>query len=149
MKGQYRIVSEVLLFGIGIGIAILVLTTYQTLSNSISKITFSDQLEGVSEIITSNIVKVFENKNVCWIVLEIPNKVSGREYKIVLDNKNYATAYLVISDYENPKIRVEKELFNISNNNIDYSEVLSTARYINISRDVNEKISISRCEFYE
>ncbi len=148
MKGQYRIISEVLLFGIGIGIAILVLTTYQSLNKSIGKLTFYDQLEEVSNFVTASVVKVSQTSGDSWLILEIPEKLSGREYKIILDNKTYSVAYLIVSDYRNSNIQVQKQLFNMTNDNIDYGEVLSTARYINISR-CSGKIRIKRCEYEE
>ena len=56
-KGQYRIVSEILLFAIGLAIASFVVVVFTNLQESITQTSAKDQMLSVSNLISASIIK--------------------------------------------------------------------------------------------
>ncbi len=144
-KGQYRIISEILLFGVGIIIMSYVIVNFDTLENSVQEITINDQLNSVADLVSTAVVKVANQEN-ATIRIKVPSKISDSFYRISL--KDADGGKLVIREIDGPAF-VERQLFNINYNNtinngniINNSEVISSAQFIEIVK--NEKITIVR-----
>ncbi|MBI4162465.1 MAG: hypothetical protein HY513_02185 [Candidatus Aenigmarchaeota archaeon] len=138
MKGQIRIISEILLFMVGIVITSFVIFTFTNIASISEERALNDQLTGVADTISSAILKVTSNKNTS-LTIEIPAKLSGKQYAIILDES------LIITD---GRIEIVRELFNITKSyNIitsDGGRITSSAQYLTIRSDDKNNIIISR-----
>ena len=146
-KGQYRIVSEILLFLVGMLITTFVIINFGSVENSVKKISLNDQLESVGDTVATAIAKVASFDN-ATIRLSIPDKVSNNVYRITITNANGGEMTLTTLD---GTTSIKRQIFNIdydntnSNNHvINNSEVVSSAEFIKIVK--NEKITIVRSE---
>ena len=144
-KGQHRIISELLLFAVGIVITSYVIINFNAMQDSMKKIAVSDQLETVADIVSAAVVKVANTDN-ATIKLMVPYLVSGKQYKISL--KDVDGGKILINTLDGSAY-VERQLFNIdydntisSNRIINNSEVISSAQFIEIVK--NEKITLLR-----
>ena len=144
-KGQYRILSEILLFSIGILITSYVIINFNNLQTATKEVTLKDQLENIADTVSTAIVKAAETGNAS-IRLTIPAKVSGSLYKISI--KDVEGGKLIISTLDG-STSIERQLFNIDYDNtistngiINNSEVASSAQFIEIVK--NEKITLQR-----
>ena len=144
-KGQYRIVSEILLFLIGILITSFIIINFGNVEDSVKKISVRDQLESVGNSVATAIVKVANADN-ATIRLSIPDMVSKNIYRISLRSTNGGEMILSTLD---GNTSVKRQIFNIdydntgSNNHvINDSDVVSSAEFIEIVK--NEKITILR-----
>jgi len=122
MKGQYQIINEILIVAIGIILVGVFLFTFTSVENSVTNINEQDQIESISNYITSGIVKAYSIKN-SEIRLEIPEKIGKNVYRIFA-NENL-TIFI-------PGYNYTKELFNIGKNYNISGEVMSSAGYIKI-----------------
>jgi hypothetical protein len=138
MKGQYRIVGEILIFAIGIAITSFVIVSFQKVSDSVSRISIEDQLTSVSNLLSSGIVKAAGTDST--IRLNIPREVSGMVYRISVKDDT------IIISTANNLVSVSKQIFNIGHPYIISGDVFSSAEYIDIvSSDSN--IMIKRSDF--
>ena len=141
-KGQYRLISEMLLFLIGIMITSYVIINFGSLQTSVTGMATRDP-------VASAIVKVANTDN-ATIRLVIPVKVSESVYKIsIKDQHGLFFGGIINVTTLDGAISVERQLFNIdydntiSNNHIiNNSEVVSSAQLIEIRK--NEKITLIR-----
>jgi hypothetical protein len=141
MKGQYRVLTEVMIFGIGIAITSFIILSFQTVENSISKISLEDNLLSVSNIITTSIVKVADG-DTDILRLKIPQSIAEQSYLISIDND-----MLVLRFTEKPEINVTQQLFNITQNHniiIMGNFLDSSSRYLEISSDNGVDIIIRK-----
>ena len=138
MKGQHRIVNEILIFTIGIAITSFVLISFQNINDGMSRIAVQDQLTSVSNLISSGIIKVAGTNAI--VSLKIPRDVSGMLYKIHLED-NTVTLYTI----ENP-IPVTRQIFNIGHSYNIKGDVFSSAEYIDIKSD-DSGIVVERSDF--
>ena len=133
-KGQYRIVSEILLFAAGLAIASFVAITFNDLRDSISEITKRDQMISISNLISASLIKsIAENTTTR---LRIPDLISDEVYIISFESSAGGACTIgncllrlrtVVSG-----ITVTQQLFNISQSHIINGNVYSSARYIEI-----------------
>ena len=145
MKGQYRIISEIILFGVGILITSYVIINFNNLQSAVKEITLDDQMNSVADVVSAAVIKVASADNAS-IRLVIPDKISDSIYRIAIRDADGGK--LVISKLDGTA-SVERKLFNInydntisSNNVINNSEVVSSAQFIEIVK--NEKITMLR-----
>ena len=138
MKGQQRVVNEVMIFAVGIAITTFIIFSFQNISDGISRISVEDQLISVSNLISSGIVKAAGTDSI--IRLRIPKDVSGMIYKISLRDDN-----ITVATIEKP-VSLSKEIFNIANPYIIRGEVFSSAEYIDIISSGSD-ITIKRSGF--
>ncbi|MCD6092498.1 MAG: hypothetical protein J7J38_00570 [Candidatus Aenigmarchaeota archaeon] len=127
MKGQYTLVTEVLIFFLGISIATLVLLSFNSIEKSFTDTAITDEMRGVSNLITAGIVKVFESKENTTLILKIPKTIAKNVYRVHVDNNN-----LTISLVKDPRVKIEQELFNISLSKSIIGDVVSSSEYIAI-----------------
>jgi len=146
-KGQYRIISEIILFSVGILITGYVIVNFNSLQDSTMKITFEDQMNSVADVVATAVIKVTHENNAS-VRLVIPDKISDSIYMIALREGAEGDGELIITKLDGTE-SVRKKLFNInhdntitSNNVINNSEVVSSAQFIEIVK--NEKITILR-----
>jgi len=144
-KGQYRIISEILLFGVGILITSYVIVNFDNLQSATKQLTLNDQMNNVADLVSTAIVKASIQDN-ATIRLTIPDKISDSIYRISI--KDAGGGKIIISKLDGTA-SVERQLFNINYNNtinngnvINNSEVASSAQFIEIVN--NGKITILR-----
>ena len=145
MKGQYRIISEILLFSIGIMITGYVIINFSNLQGTVRDVSVRDQLSSVADLVASAVAKVANTEN-STVELTIPDQISGTFYRISIKDEDGGK---VIVNTLNNSVTVERQIFNInydntdiSNNVINNSEVVSNAQFIQIIK--NEKITLAR-----
>ena len=136
MKGQNRILGEILIFSVCILIASYIIVSFGDFQKYVHNTTINNDLTILTNFLTSAITKVSENDN-STIRLSIPSKISGNTYRIRLEE-----SALTVSIFEIPSIKKSQQLFNIRKK-ITLSEVLSTAKFIEVVND-NGKIKIRR-----
>ncbi|HLC76670.1 MAG TPA: hypothetical protein VJH04_00535 [archaeon] len=144
-KGQYRVISEILLFFIGILITSFVIINFGNLETSIRSTSLHDQLESVGDSVATAIVKVATSEN-ATIRLAIPDQVSG--YTYVISIKDVNGGEMTVSTFDG-NVSIKRQIFNIDYDNtvignhvVNNSEVVSSAGFIEIIK--NEKITIAR-----
>lgn len=137
MKGQYIILSEIMLFAIGAIITIFVILNYQNVQGILTEMTLRDNLLSVSDTISAGIVKTAESNSI--VRVKIPYQISGHVYTITVKNDT-----IILASFENPAINVTQQLFNITqSHNITLlgNILLSSSRYLQI-HNVDNKIAI-------
>ncbi|HLD85686.1 MAG TPA: hypothetical protein VI968_03965 [archaeon] len=137
MKGQIRIISEVLLFMVGIAIASFVIYVFGNISSSVQVISTGDQMKAVGNEVADAIIKASKNANTT-IRVEVPMRLSGSPYSIwVLD-------HVVVSD---GKTTVYAELFNITKSYdiiVLSGKISSAAQFVEIQSTGDKKIYVYR-----
>lgn len=129
MKGQYRIVLEVMLFAIGVAMASFVLVSFQDLQETISANAMTDQLNAVLIDVMNGAVTASLNEN-ALVRVAIPPTINGEAYRIVAEN-DVLTASLL----EHPDVAVSREIFNIEEGNRVRGDIVSGARIVAITYD--------------
>ncbi|MBI4174184.1 MAG: hypothetical protein HY517_00940 [Candidatus Aenigmarchaeota archaeon] len=144
-KGQYRIISEIILFAVGILITSYVIVNFNSLQSATQEITLDDQMNNIADIVATAIVKVSTQDN-ATVRLTIPDRISDSIYRISI--KDAGGGKIIVSKMDGTA-SVERQIFNINYNNtintgsvINNSEVVSSAQFIEIVK--NEKITILR-----
>ena len=141
MKGQYRVLSEVMIFGIGIAITSFIIISFQSVQENITKISLEDNLMSVSNLIATSIVRVAESGN-SDLRLKIPQSIAEQSYIISTDDD-----MLILRFTEKPDINVTQQLFNITQNHniIVMGNFLdSSSRYLEISSENGVDIIIRK-----
>ena len=137
MKGQIRIVSEVLLFMVGIAIASFVIYIFGNISSSVQTLSSEDQMKAIGNEVADAIIKTSKNINTT-IRVKIPIRLSGNSYNIwVLD-------HVVVSD---GKTSVYAELFNITKSYdiiVLSGKISSAAQFVEVQSTDNKKIFVYR-----
>ncbi len=139
MKGQYRIVMEIMLFGIGIAITSFVLVSFHDIQKNTDEISVRNQMDTVLNSVLNGIVKSSLTKS-SIVRVEIPQTIAGRTYTIFVQNNKNLTAM----DLKDSSINASREIFNIdAPNNRVSGEVTSSARVVEIAYD-GSKITVQR-----
>jgi hypothetical protein len=90
------IFEQVLLFGIGVAIFVVLFVAFAAYQNYFSSINLQNQLSEVKDVMVMNILKVVEKENVtAHVMLEIPRRISDEGYEIVLSNSGLYVNSLV------------------------------------------------------
>lgn len=135
MRGQYRIVLEIMLFGIGVGITSYVVASFSQLQRTVEGSAVQDQLTAVANAVSTAIVRSVEENRTLF--LSIPDKLSEKIYRITFqdDNRNACggtgECYVVVSFPEEGG-EVRKKIFNIGSSHIITGDVVSTAGRLEI-----------------
>jgi len=137
MKGQYRIVTEVMLFAIGVAITSYVILSFGNVHAAIADLSLRDNMDGVANLVVNGLVKASAIKNTT-LRIEIPDKIAQYTYKIALSGDQ-----INVSSMDKPDIFVIKQLFNMSQNYIISGETVSSAKFIEIVFD-GTQIKIKR-----
>lgn len=145
IKGQYRAISEILLFSIGIMVTGYVIINFDTLRSGVKEISVRDQLENIADAVSSAVVKV-ANANNATARLAIPDRVSGSLYRVAIRDADGGKIVIMLLD---GSATIERQLFNINYDNtnnssgvVNNSEVASSAQFIEVIK--NEKITLRR-----
>ncbi|MBS3054226.1 MAG: hypothetical protein J4431_01690 [Candidatus Aenigmarchaeota archaeon] len=116
MKGQYRIIMEVLFFAIGILLASYMIISFSGVSDTVKGISTQNQLESVANSIKSAIAKSSELPNAA-IRVRVPATISESSYYMRLESEaggNCASSsdcYLNVTISSGEGIR--EKIFNI------------------------------------
>jgi hypothetical protein len=134
MKGQYRVIFEIMLFAIGVSIASFVMVNFQNLKDKTDELSIKDQMNTVLNSVINGVIQASTEKN-SMVRVEIPPTISGRSYKIFTDNKEYIT----IIDIADSSIRTTRKVFNLDKpNDRIKGEVNSAGGQVLITYDGNE-----------
>ncbi len=90
MKGQHRVINELLLFGIGALITLSIAGTVASFVTSLQKQAQTEQYNIMSNLVSMATTKAYlcgKSSN-CSITVEVPKKLSNARYTILL-SKNY------------------------------------------------------------
>ncbi len=138
MRGQFRVINELLLFGIGALLALSVAGTISFAVDSLQKQTERDQYYMIANLVSMATTKSYLCNKLtdadCNLVVDIPQKLSEEKYTIhLLDN-------ITISNF-----RTGEEIFikppKLNKTLSGY--ITSSARYF-VLNSTNEGITLSR-----
>ncbi len=99
MKGQHRVINELLLFGIGALVTLSLAGAVASFVTSLQKQAQTEQYYVMSNLISMATTKAYlcgKSAN-CNIITEVPEKLSNTKY-IILLNKNYVNVRNFRSD---------------------------------------------------
>ncbi len=145
MKGQNKIINEMLLFALGISITAAVILNFQTVHNSANDTTIYSNFNNVANTVLNGITQVL-NGDEGKVVVRIPESISSEVYRIKISSDT-----LMISSIDDPSINITKDLFNISESHIIYGDVISSAQYVEIVSEttgLTKFINVRRAEKY-
>ncbi len=134
MRGQYTILSEILIFSVGLAIASYVSMSFSGVKEFIGSVSTDDKMENAAITILNSIGASIREKS--YIVLEIPQAVSGKVYRIrVVDAGGGECAlhddcFLNLSTAD---ASVAKQIFNISQSYSIKGDLYSSARFLTIT----------------
>lgn len=96
MKGQYRVINELLLFGIGAILAISVAVIISTLVIPVQSQSQKEQYEMIANLASLATTKTYLCSNYadCSLSVDIPEKLSEDRYRISLDNDQISVSNL-------------------------------------------------------
>jgi hypothetical protein len=101
MKGQSPIFEQVMLFSISIAIFIICLSIFHIYEVYFTDIMMEDQLTGVKDFITSNILTLSKKNENFSMKLEIPGRILNQIYEINLYNltESFEFSGSILSSY--------------------------------------------------
>ena len=138
IKGQHRILMEVMFFAIGLGITSFVVVSFQGVQKDSDSVSIKDQMETVLNNVLNGIVKASAAES-SIVRVEIPTVISGRTYKIFVQNGGN----LSITDLKDSSINTTRKIFNIDKSYIVQGEAVSSAGIVLITND-GSKIIVQR-----
>lgn len=130
MKGQYRILTEVLLFAIGVAITSYIIISFDDVHEVLSENSIQSQLNSVNNYIASGIIKGYGKNST--IKLQVPDSVSGVNYRYFLDC-NDEICSINSTSLDSSNIKVSKKLFNVGIDYIINGDLTNAARFIEIN----------------
>jgi hypothetical protein len=146
MKGQNKIINEMLIFALGISITAAIVINFQMVQKSADETTTYSNFHNVANTIINGMTVVMNDRG--KVVVKIPDQINGEVYRIKVSSDE-----LIISNADNPSINIKKSLFNISSDYIVQGDVLSSAQYVDIVFEMSESgltkfIRVRRSERY-
>ncbi len=138
MRGQFRVINELLLFGIGALLALSVAGTISFAVDSLQKQTERDQYYMIANLVSMATTKSYLCNKLtdadCNLVVDIPQKLSEEKYTIHLSDN------ITISNF-----RTGEEIFIKAPklNKTLSGYITSSARYF-VLNSTNEGITLSR-----
>ena len=85
-KSQTMIFEHFLLFGIGIAIFIISFAVFNSYQSYFSSVTFNDQLNGIKDYISSNLLKISLIPGNTTMIVHIPKRAGNEFYAVKLTN---------------------------------------------------------------
>ncbi|MCX6815512.1 MAG: hypothetical protein NT120_01500 [Candidatus Aenigmarchaeota archaeon] len=138
MKGQYKLIFEVLLILAGIVMTGFVIANFQGMQKAATSIALRDSFNTVANNVIIAVIKASNEEN-SIIRLDIPDQISSNVYKIGMEGD-----LLTVSSVNNPEINITRQIFNIGQpNRISKSEVISSAGNIEVVTE-NGRIRLRR-----
>ena len=142
-KGQYRVVSEILMFGLGILITIYVVVNFNNIEGFITKTSKEQQYRSTVNVVrTFMILSSYSNSSV---KLSLPYQIAGKPYNIILNDGTcsiYEPCSIIVLDPETGE-SISKEIFNMTQSYNINGDVISTARDFEITND-GSSINVKR-----
>lgn len=127
MKGQYRIIVEIVLILMGILITSFVLSSFTTVQTSVKNISSSDGFSAVANNVLIGLMKASENNNTL-VRVDVPEKIYDHIYEIRIQGDELSITSLV-----DENMGLTRKIFNITSpNRIIPSRVVSSAGTIEI-----------------
>lgn len=112
MRGQYIVIEQVLLFGVGIVVMMAAYGVFRTLDLQIGKTAATDQFEDVGLGVAGDIVEIYEKSkyfNSSNTTVKIPKILANQMYEIFVDNLG-----VTVRSVDNPGISSTTGLYNIN-----------------------------------
>ena len=137
MKGQFRVINELLLFGIGALLALSVAGTVSFAVDSLQKQTEREQYYMIANLVSMAATKTYicgEYGN-CTLFIDIPQKLSDEKYIIHLSDNNVTISNFRTGDeifIKAPKL--DKTLNGFTTSSARYFVLDSTNEDITLSR---------------
>ncbi|UCG95248.1 MAG: hypothetical protein JSV92_04360 [archaeon] len=86
-KGQYFTLEQMLLFTIGIVMTVTIYFSLVTVNESVKGVAEEDQMYEIGKLISSQISRAYNTPNEVTLFFNIPKKISGKGYKIYVENE--------------------------------------------------------------
>ncbi len=141
LKAQIIVIEQVLLFGMGVAIFLICIMAFNIHNSYFSTIAANDQLNELSAVISSNIVKLsqLEENTDSFITMDIPEKIANREYTIKLDSSG-----LEITLHGLEELSKSCSIFSLEQSDLIFKsgEVYSKSKMLMIYKKGNEIIII-------
>jgi len=138
MRGQFRVVNELLLFGIGALIALSVAETVSFVVNSLQPQAEKNQYYMLANLVSMATTKMYicGQYGNCSLIVDIPQKLSEDGYLIsILNNKIFVSNFRT-----GEEINISAPNFSDKNMN---GYATSSARYF-VLDSINKEINLSR-----
>ena len=127
-KGQYRIVSEILTFGLGILITIYVVVNFNNIQDFITKTSKEQQYRSTANVVrTYTILSSYSNSSIRF---SLPYQIAGKPYNVILNDGSCSigeSCSILVFDPETGE-SISKEIFNMTQSYSINGDVISTAR---------------------
>lgn len=148
-KGQYRLVTEILIFGIGIAIVSYIIVNFNSVESTISNTAMKSHLRGASNLVMLGITKASLNAN-STVRITIPSKLSDNTYLIGFRGDSEGKCrpgtecLMGLSSYMGD-INFSQKIFNMNQTYIISGWSVSSANYIDITaNDTNIELKRTR-----
>ena len=143
MLGQYRIVSEILIFAIGILITGFVVVNFANIQTFVVDVATDEQYKSASNVVRTAVIRSsYFNSSLRF---SLPPEISGKTYIIRAGDgscsKGEQCSILIIDPETGRKF--DQEIFNMSQSYNIIGDVVSTSKEFHIANDGNA-ISIKR-----
>jgi hypothetical protein len=129
MKGQYRILIEILLFAIGVSITSFIVISFRDVQLFLTERSSESQMESVSNYVSSAIMNIRYNST---SKIKIPEKISESDY-VILADCDESKCQLNVTTVSFNGINVTKQLFNMGLDYIITGSVAGASKYIEIT----------------
>lgn len=133
MKGQYRIINEVMIFAIGVAIASFIIVNFQNVQDTMARTSSRIQMETVSDLMASALLKAsLVNSS---ISVRIPSHLSNNMYMIEVSTtggpcvKGGTPCFM---NFSTKGSGYTKKLFNIEQTHSIIGKSISGSEYLKI-----------------
>jgi hypothetical protein len=136
MKGQFRVINELLLFGIGALLALSVAGTISFAVTSLQEQTERDQYYMIANLVSMATTKTYicgEYGN-CTLTVDIPQKLSDEKYIVCLSNNITISNFRTGEEIFIKAPKLNKTLDGTSTSSARYFVLDSTEEAITLSR---------------
>jgi hypothetical protein len=118
MKGQHRILMEVVFFALGLLITIFVVSNFTEIENHLRASSLRSQVTSISNLVAGSIVKVSTHGSAS-VSMRIPARLSDEEYRISIENRDLdpcliGEEFCVINVTSESGFSIRKQIFNIT-----------------------------------
>ena len=131
MKGQERIIGEILIFAIGLAITSFVVVNFDSVEQSIDAISSTDQLDRIADVVQAAVVKVSLAGD-ATVRLHVPAQISANDYRIQLVDD-----HVLVSLLDN-ETQVTRKIFNINKKYVISGNVVGSAEYVEVTATGNQ-----------
>ncbi len=133
MKAQSTLVNEILLFILGMFITAFLAYSMGSIEKRVENISTSDHMNEISDYLSASVLKVAQSGENSSLMLKMKPYYGRTVYRM-----RFVDGNLVVSLFDDERINVTREIFNISSGKIIIGEVTSSSRYILITNSMTK-----------